>query len=118
MDVNAVNPQNYHAHRKLNPSELAELAALYAAGTSMVELGKKFECNRQTIQRQLKKAGVEVRVQRIRTPDFNRRARALYEQGNSLEEVADMLGVQGTTINRAVRAAGGELRRQGRRSRS
>jgi DNA-directed RNA polymerase specialized sigma24 family protein len=115
MDINAVNPDIYHAHRKLNPSELAELAVLYEAGTSMVELGKKFECNRLTIARQLKKAGVKLREQKIRTPDFNERAKALYEQGNSLEEVAEMLGVQGTTINRAVRAAGGELRVQGRR---
>lgn len=116
-DVNAVNRDDYHAHRKLNRDEQAQLVVLYEAGESMVELGKKFECNRQTVARQLKSAGVILREQRIRTPAFNHRARALYEQGNSLDEVAQMLGVQGTTINREVRAAGGQLRQQGRRSR-
>jgi lambda repressor-like predicted transcriptional regulator len=83
----------------------------------VVELAEKFECHRQTIARQLKKAGIELREQQIRTPAFDQRARVLYEQGQSLDQVAAMLGVQASTINRAVRGAGGKLRPQRRRSR-
>jgi transposase-like protein len=107
----------YRMHRKLNLGEQAELVELYGAGASMVELAEKFECHRQTIARQLKKAGVTLREQQVRSPDFDQRARTLYEQGNALDEVADILGVQASTINRAVRGAGGTLRPQRRRSR-
>lgn len=75
MHVNAVNPYEYQAHRKLNRDEKAELITLYESGSSMVELSQKFECHRQTVARQLKKAGVELREQQIRTPDFDQRAR-------------------------------------------
>ncbi|WP_100475439.1 helix-turn-helix domain-containing protein [Mycobacteroides abscessus] len=101
--------------RKLNATERSELVALYEAGASTLELARKFECHRQTVARQLKKAGVETRKQRIRTPDFDQHARAIYERGHSLDEIANMLGVQASTINRAVKAAGGTLRPQRRR---
>ena len=105
-------------NRKFSAEDLKELVALYEAGDSMPKLAEKFECHRQTVARQLQKAGVELRVQQLRTPEFDARARALYEQGNSLDEVAEVLGVQASTINRAVRSAGGTLRPQRRRSRS
>lgn len=100
-------------YRKFSAQDLKELTALYEAGESMPKLAEKFDCHRQTIARQLKKAGVTLRDRLVRTPEFDARARALYEQGNSLDEVAEMLGVQASSINRAVRAAGGRLRSPG-----
>lgn len=97
-------------NRKFSDSDLKAVVEQYEAGESMQKLAEKFECHRQTIARQLKKAGVTLREQQIRTPEFNAHARTLYEQGHSLERVADMLTVQASTINRAVRAAGGTLR--------
>jgi DNA-directed RNA polymerase specialized sigma subunit len=78
---------------------------------------KSFECHRQTVARQLKKAGVALREQQVRTSAFDEQARVLYEQDRSLEEVAELLGVQASTINRAVKGAGGQLRLPRRRSR-
>lgn len=112
-EVKASRSRPYRMHRKLNLGEQTELVRLYEAGASMVELSEKFECHRQTIARQLKKAGVELREQQTRTSAFDEQARVLYEQGQSLEEVASMLGVQASTINRAVKGAGGELRPPG-----
>lgn len=114
--ANSEKDRPYRMNRKLSPDDLKELCSLYETGFSMVQLAEKFECHRQTIARQLKKAGVDLREQQLRTPAFDRHARRLYEQGNSLDEVANMLGVQASTINRAVRAAGGVLRLQRRRS--
>ncbi|QEM43585.1 helix-turn-helix domain-containing protein [Mycolicibacterium grossiae] len=105
-------------NRKLSNSDLKAVIELYEAGESMPKLAEKFECHRQTIARQLRKAGVTLREQQIRTPEFNAHARTLYEQGNSLDQVAEMLSVQASTINRAVRAAGGSLRPQRRRARN
>jgi DNA-directed RNA polymerase specialized sigma24 family protein len=116
-EVTVSKSRPYRMHRKLNPGEQAELVRLYEAGESMVELSEKFECHRQTVARQLKKAGVALREQRVRTSAFDQRAKVLYEQGHSLDEVADLLGVQASTINRAVKGAGGQLRLPGHQPR-
>lgn len=100
----------YRPYRKLGADDLKELRTLYEAGESMSKLAEKFECHRQTIARQLKKVGVDVRVQQVRSPEFDTRAAVLYGQGKSLDDVAKLLNVQASTIARALRSQGVTLR--------
>jgi DNA-directed RNA polymerase specialized sigma subunit len=64
----------------------------------------------QTIARQLKREGVELREQRKRTLELTEQATKLYAEGRSLDEVAKLLGVQAGTISRALKRAGVKLR--------
>ncbi|WP_431238863.1 helix-turn-helix domain-containing protein [Mycolicibacterium aichiense] len=83
---------------------------LYEAGASMLQLAEKFECHRHTVMRQLKKAGVEIRPQKLMTPELVARATALYVQGHSLEEVGRLLGLEASTVGKALKRAGVQLR--------
>lgn len=97
-------------NRKLTLDEQAELAALYEAGTSMVELAKKFECHRNTVLRHLESVGVKVRPQKLMTPELVARATALYANDHSLAEVGQLLGLEASTIGKALKRAGVTLR--------
>jgi DNA-directed RNA polymerase specialized sigma24 family protein len=108
--VNTVDRDSYRMHRKLNPTQQAELIALYEAGSSMLDLSKKFETHRHTVARQLAKAGVEIRSQRKMTPKLLAQATSLYGSSHSLEEVGLLLGLQASTIGKALKRAGFTLR--------
>ena len=101
---------DYRMNRKLNPTEQAKLAEQYQLGISALELARRYKVHRQTIARQLKKEGVELREQQKRTPVLTDQARALYAEGRSLDEIANLLGVQASTIGRALKRAGVRLR--------
>src|ERR1700758_5619023 len=118
-DVDAASPQlsrsderPYRMNRKLSPDEQVELAALYQAGASMLELARKYRIHRQTVARHLKREGVELRGQLKRTPELIEQATNLYAKGHSTTEVAKQLGVEASTIGRALKQAGVKLRSQ------
>ncbi|WP_131824128.1 helix-turn-helix domain-containing protein [Mycobacteroides abscessus] len=115
-EVGEGKPEQYREMRKLSVVERSELVALYEAGASALELARKFECHRQTVARQLKKAGVELREQRKLTPQLLSRARALYEQGHTLAEVSVVVGVEASAVGKALKRSGLQLRPGGRRS--
>lgn len=100
----------YRQNRKLSPADLKELCELYKAGMSMLQLAKKFECHRHTVMRLLKKSGVEIRPQKLMTPELVGQATALYAQDHSLEEVGRLLGLEASTIGKALKRAGIQLR--------
>jgi DNA-binding CsgD family transcriptional regulator len=97
-------------NRKLNPDAQAELVALYRAGASMLELSRKFETHRNTVVAHLRRAGVEIRLQRKMTPHLVDRAAQLYADGHSLAEVGKQLGIEASTVGKALRRAGVKLR--------
>ena len=97
-------------NRKLTPDEQAELAAMYEAGMSMVELAKKFECHRNTVLRHLESVGVTIRQQKLMTPELVAHASALYMQDHSLAEVGQLLGLEASTIGKALKRAGVRFR--------
>jgi lambda repressor-like predicted transcriptional regulator len=97
-------------NRKLNPDEQSDLAALYEAGASMLELSRKFECHRNTVVAQLRRVGVEIRPQKLMTPKLVAQANSLYGSGHSLAEVGRLLGLEASTIGKALKGAGITLR--------
>jgi transposase-like protein len=105
-----VDPCQYRMNRKLTPAERARLAEEYRSGLSALQLARKYNIHRQTIARQLKREGVELREQRKRTLELTEQATKLYAEGRSLDEVAKLLGVQASTISRALKRAGVKLR--------
>ncbi|MDB2217737.1 hypothetical protein [Mycobacteroides abscessus] len=114
-EVGAGKQESYREMRKLGTVERSELVTLYEAGASALELARKFECHRQTVARQLKKAGVELREQKKLTPQLLSRARALYEQGHTLAEVSVVVGVEASAVGKALKRSGLQLRPGGRR---
>ncbi|WP_153995399.1 helix-turn-helix domain-containing protein [Mycobacteroides abscessus] len=102
--------------RKLGAVERSELVALYEAGASALELARKFECHRQTVARQLKKADVELREQKKLTRQLLSRAGALYKQGHTLAEVSAVIGVEASAVGKAIKRSGLQLRPGGHRS--
>lgn len=83
---------------------------LYQAGASALELARQFNMHRQTVARQLIKAGVELRGQLKRTPQLTEQAKKLYAEGHSTTEIAKQLGVEASTVGRALKRAGVTLR--------
>jgi DNA-directed RNA polymerase specialized sigma24 family protein len=109
-EVTARDQRPYRMNRKLSPDEQAELVALYEAGTSMLELSRKFETHRTTVVAHLRRAGAEIRPQRKMTPELVAQATALYGNGHSLAEIGRMFGLEASTIGKALKRAGVQLR--------
>ena len=106
VQVNEVDPDAYRMNRKLSSAERAQLVELYQAGASALELARQFNMHRQTVARQLIKAGVELRGQLKRTPQLTEQAKKLYAEGHSTTEIAKQLGVEASTVGRALKRAG------------
>lgn len=108
--VNEVDPRKYEMYHLLTPTECIDVAERYRAGASATDLARQYNVHRQTIARQLKKAGIELRDQKKRSPELTAEATILYAEGRSLDDVAKLLGVQASTIARSLKSAGVQLR--------
>jgi len=81
LQVNEVDPRQYGMYHLLTTTACIDLAERYRAGASATELARRYNVHRQTIARQLKKAGVELREQQKRTPELTDEAKVLYAEG-------------------------------------
>jgi predicted DNA-binding protein (UPF0251 family) len=86
-------------NRKLSPSEVKDLVDAYKAGTTQVELSRRYGLHQQTVQRHLLKQGVALRSVRVLTDAQEAEAVRLYiEETWSLNEVAAKFGVSQSAI--------------------
>jgi DNA-directed RNA polymerase specialized sigma24 family protein len=81
-------------NRKLSPVEIDELVSAYVAGTSMLELRRRFGVHEQTVRRWLVKREVAIRPMSAFTDAQEREVVRLYVvEQRSLAEIAPLFGV-------------------------
>lgn len=93
----------------LSPTQVDELAALYEAGATLVELGERFGVHRRTAAAHLVRRSVPIRTRGL---DERHLAEAgeLYSEGLTLMEVGLRFGVSQQTVRRALAAEGVAIR--------
>jgi hypothetical protein len=95
--------------RRLQESELDELAEAYLAGATLSELSDRFEKHRTTLSTDLERRGV---ARRYRLVEGERLQRAIqgYQDGQSVVSIGKGLGAAGNTVRKALIEAGVKLR--------
>lgn len=101
----------------LTATQVDELVAAYAAGTSARELAERYGLHHGTVVAHLKRRSVSLR-RRGPTVAQADEAVVLYRQGSTLMEIGVRFGVSQGTVGRAVVKAGYPLRPPGRRTES
>jgi DNA-binding CsgD family transcriptional regulator len=103
--------QSAQPQRRLKPSEVDTLVALYEAGASHRQLAARFGVHRETVLEHLKRRGVPGRPNRRKLSDEQVQAAArLYESGLSLAQVGETFGVNAQTIRTHLSRAGVPIR--------
>jgi transposase-like protein len=97
-------------HRRLQPQELADLAAAYEAGATTHELAARFGIHRNTVSAHLERADVTTRTRRGLSPDDVDEAARLYHEGWSGARLAKKFGVSDHTIRATLRNVGVRIR--------
>ena len=107
-------------HRK--GPETPELMSEYLAGSSTVELARKYGMRPSGVNGRLTRAGVQLREPRRRAvyDDPNKTALVVssYRSGLPMIDVAPILGITHSTVQRALKAAGVRIRPHGLRRRT
>ncbi|MCU1678451.1 MAG: hypothetical protein JWM93_3209, partial [Frankiales bacterium] len=83
--------------RHLNGTELARLVQRYQVGATVYELAAEFTIDRKTVARQLKRAGIRLRLQSPTSTGVDEMVR-LYRSGLSLAAVGEQLGFGARTV--------------------
>jgi len=96
--------------KRLSEDEVAQIITAYQGGMSANVLAREYGCNRKAICDHLKKHGVKVTRNRIRSEESVRNIVALYESGIMIEVIADQYDVSQSTINRLLRENGVKIR--------
>lgn len=100
----------YKPNRKLSEEEAQKLVAQYAAGVSITELARRFNTHAQTVDRHLKRQGVEKHGNFRLSAEQVEAAAKLYADGWSTIDIAKKFGIATNTANRALVRAGVTLR--------
>jgi DNA-binding NarL/FixJ family response regulator len=103
--------------RRLDPEEVDQLVADYAAGVPISQLTETFNVDQRTVQKRVREAGLPRRSERLSQRQVEDAIR-LYEAGRSTEFIARELDRGPTTVRRALLRAGVTLRTRGRLGRS
>jgi transposase-like protein len=96
--------------RRLSDLEKAELARDYVHGMTTYELATKFEINRNTVSKHLKRMGVEMRMQGLSEEQVYEAVGLYIEQRWSLVKIAEKLGVAPGTVWNRLRERGVRMR--------
>lgn len=104
------------SQRRLKPTQVDELVAMYASGCSVVVVvAERFGTNRKTAMLHLDRRGVRRRVNVRKLDDENVRAAAeRYRAGDRMEALCRDFGVNSTTLRSELAKAGVALRKPGR----
>jgi transposase-like protein len=103
-------------NRKLTPVEVDDLASAYEAGSSMLELKRRFDVHEQTVRRQLVKRGVAIRPKNAFTDAQEREVVRLYvDEQRTLAEIAPLYEVSTGAVRKVLIRRGVERRAQARR---
>ena len=105
--------------RRLQSSEVDELAEAYKAGASVAGLAKQLGINRETVGKHLKARGIDTRDLGFGHEQIQEAAE-LYRQGWSLARLGERFGVDDGTVRARLLEAGVVMRprRGGRRVQS
>jgi len=98
-----VAKQIRQAQKRLSKDEVAQIITAYQGGKSANVLAREYGCNRKAICGHLKKHGVTVSRNKIRSEKAVRNIIAQYERGVMIEMIADQYDVSQSTINRLLR---------------
>ena len=102
--------QTRQVQKHLSEEEVAQIIRAYQSGTSTNELARQYGCHRHTICDHLRKHGIEVTRNKIRSAEAVCQVIALYEQGNMIEDIANQYDVSQATINRLLHGNGVKVR--------
>ena len=92
--------------KNLSEKEIARVILGYQSGKSSYELAREYGCNRKTICAQLKKHGIEVSQNKIKSEETVQSIISLYEKGHTIQEVANRHEVSTATINQLLHKNG------------
>ena len=111
-DKAAAKPQ---WQRRLTPTAVDDLVALYGTGLNVSQVGAAFGVNRETALLHLQRRGVPSRAKvRKLTDETLATAVRRYVAGEPMTSLCASLGVNPTTLRREVTATGTPLRPPGR----
>ena len=96
--------------KHLSKKEVAEIIAAYQSGISANVLAEEYDCDRHTICDHLKKHGINVTRNKVRSREAVRKIIALYKSGKLISEIAKQYGVSESAINRLLHGNGVEVR--------
>ncbi len=91
--------------RRLTADEVQQLVARYQAGATVYELAEEFKCNRTTVSKKLKDAGITLRRTPPTKEQINEMVR-LYESGLSMERTGERVGFTAHTVLKYLRERG------------
>ena len=91
-------------NHKLQPVEIAALAAAHEAGASIAALAIQFELHYETVRAHLLRSGVALRGDaKATTPKQRRQIMRLHLEGINNKEVARRVGISPRTVGRVLR---------------
>ena len=96
--------------KRLSEKEVTEVILAYQEGISANALAREYGCDRHAIYNHLKKHGIKVSRNRIRTEESVRQIIMLYESSIFIADIADQYDVSESTINRLLRENGVRIR--------
>jgi transposase-like protein len=104
---------------RLTDLQREQLVAAYAEGAFLKDLAAKFVIDVQTVKRQLKQAGVQLRAwPALSDEQIDRLVQDYTETEIPMAKLAEHYGVGYGTVRRVFEARGVQARPRGRRSRS
>lgn len=90
----------------LSDKEKLEIVTRYQDGESTYDLAKAYDCHRSTISNNLKKAGIDVSIEKINLDEAIR----LYESGCTTKDIAAKYHMTDNAVSRRLKAAGVKMR--------
>ena len=113
--VEAEDIQSFLAQRRLHMDE-TEVVSFHAQGFTAVEIAKKIGGNRQTVEKALRRAGLDPNVHHRRIPaELRQQVIKLKNEGKHQGEIREATGLDASQIKNVLRAARktGQVREQG-----
>jgi uncharacterized protein (DUF433 family) len=92
--------------KHLSDSEITTIIKEYQDGATTYALAEKYDCNRNTISKCLKRHGIIVNNRRVKSEEEIQNIVQLYENGLNTEQIAKQYGISYTTVLKYLRDNG------------
>lgn len=86
------------------------IISCYQSGDTTIDLAKQFGCSKGTINKLLRKCGVNVTKAKAQAKLDAEIVIAMYEERHTIEDIAQHFGVSSYTVNRCLHSNGVEIR--------
>jgi DNA-directed RNA polymerase specialized sigma24 family protein len=97
-------------HKHLAPEEIEEIVLAYQSGKSAEKLASEYGCNRTTICNHLKKHGIKIGCQKIKSEEQLQEIITLYKRGQTTTELAALTGISASAIQKYLHKNGVKMR--------